>query len=119
MSARQIALGLLFLVGIAAIITAVAYFVNIRLFTGNQWGSLTPHEAFFFEGVLFLMVGFLLLVGRGGIDIRLLRASTIWGWLAGPKEDMREDRPLPLGFIRLALLLLITGLLMLVLYILS
>jgi len=120
MSARQIALGLLFLVGVAAIITAVAYFVNIRLFSGNQWGSSTPHEAFLVEGLLFLVSGFLLLVGGGGIDFWAIREAfgrRIWGRVAvDTSEPVRRERSKPQGLVGLALVLLIAGFFMLVLY---
>ena len=122
MSVRKIASGLLFLVGIAVIIMAVAYFVNIWLFSNFRY--ITPHEAFFVEGVFLLIFGVLFLLGRGGINVSTLKAAilaavagVVYGQdTVGPNEAMRRDRWKPQGYTRFALLLLITGFLMLATY---
>ena len=122
MSVRKIASGLLFLVGIAVIIMAVAYFVNIWLFSNFRY--ITPHEGFFVEGVFLLIFGILLLLGRGGINVWTLKAAilaaaaeAVYGHdTVGPNEAMRRDRWKPQGYTRFALLLLMTGLLMLATY---
>ena len=121
MSSRQIASGLLFLAGIAAIITVVVYFVNIWLLArALSVNKVTPHEAFFVEGLLFLVSGFLLLVRGGGIDFWAIREAfgrRIWGRVAvDTNEPVRRERWRPQGLIGLALVLLITGFFMLVLY---
>ena len=122
MGVRQIATGLLFLVGIAVIIIAIAYFVNIWLFSNVKY--ITPLEAFFVEGVFLLIFGILLLLGRGGINVWTLKAAilaaaaeAVYGQdTVGPNEAMRRDRWKPQGYTRFALLLLITGFLMLAAY---
>lgn len=122
MNVRQIASGLPFLVGVAVIIIVVAYFVNIWLFSNMRY--ITPHEAFFVEGVFLLIFGVLFLLGRGGINVSTLKAAILaaaaeatYGHdTVGPNEAMRRDRWKPQGYTRFALLLLITGFLMLAAY---
>jgi len=107
---------------ISVIITVAFYFVNVWLFSSMEYFS--PTDAFFIEGMLFLIIGFLLLLGRGGINLWSLKAAILSALAeavynentVGPDEIMRKDRWKSLGFTRLALVLILTGVLMILLY---
>jgi len=111
--------------GISAIITLTIYFVNVWLLSSNK--HLSPTDALFFEGILFIIVGFLLFLGRGGIN-RLSQRAAILSAAAdalykkgtiGPSEMYRRDKWKPEGFIRIALILMLTGVFMLLVYFLT
>lgn len=107
---------------ISIIITIAFYFVNVWLFSSREYFS--PTDAFFIEGMLFLIIGFLLLLGRGGINLWSLKAAILSALAeavydentVGPDEIMRKDRWKALGFTRLALILILTGVFMILLY---
>jgi hypothetical protein len=106
-------------------ITLSIYFVNILLLSSNEWVS--PTDALFVEGAVSVLVGFLLLLGRGGISlwsktaaILAAAASAVSGReTVGPKEIMRRDAWTARGFLRLGLILLLTGFFMLAAYFLN
>lgn len=110
---------------ISIIITVAFYFLNVWLFSPSEY--MSPTDAFFFEGILFLLIGFLLLLGRGGINFWSQKAailSALAGFLydedtVGPDEILRKDRWKPEGFTRLALILMLTGLFMILIYLLT
>ena len=121
MSGRKIVSGLLFLVIIAVIITAAAYFVNIWLFFSNRY--VTPLDAFFLEGVVLLIFGVLFLLGSGGLNVWTLKAAILAAMAGaygqdtvGPSEAISRDRWKPQGFTRFALVVLLTGFFMLLAY---
>jgi len=125
MKSGKVLLNLLMLSFVSIIITVGFYFVNVWLFSTNRFFS--PTDAFFIEGLLFLIVGFSLLIGRGGINLWSQKAailSAIAGAVydkdtVGPNEIFRRDRWKPEGFTRLALILIITGAFMVLLYFLT
>jgi len=125
MKSGKVLLNLLMLSFVSIIITVGFYFVNVWLFSTNRFFSST--DAFFIEGLLFLIVGFSLLIGRGGINLWSQKAailSAIAGAVydkdtVGPNEIFRRDRWKPEGFTRLALILIITGAFMVLLYFLT
>jgi len=107
------------------VITIAFYFVNLWLLSFQRY--LSPTDAFFIEGLFFLVLGFLLLLGRGGINLWSLRAAilsalagAVYGKdTVGPNEIFRRDRWKPEGFTRLALILILTGVFMLLFYFLT
>jgi len=115
---KKVTAVLLTLSGTAIIITVVAFFVNVWL--SSEFWHLTPADAFFIEGLLLLIFGVMLLLGRGGINLWTLKAAILAALAGavydqgtiGPSEVMRRDRWKPQGFTRLALLFIITGALM-------
>ena len=106
---------------ISMIITVVFYFVNVQLFTTPM---LSPVDAMFIEGMLFLIIGFLFLLGRGGINVWSQRAAILSALteaisgkdMLGPDETLEKDRWKPKGFTRLALILILTGVFMILTY---
>ncbi|TET62526.1 hypothetical protein E3J49_08020 [Candidatus Bathyarchaeota archaeon] len=106
---------------ISMIITVVFYFVNVQLFTTPM---LSPVDAMFIEGILFLIIGFLFLLGRGGINVWSQRAAILSALtealsgkdMLGPDETLEKDRWKPKGFTRLALVLILTGVFMILAY---
>jgi len=125
MKSGKVLLNLLMLSFVSIIITVGFYFVNVWLFSTNRFFSST--DAFFIEGLLFLIFGFLFLIGRGGINFWSLKAAILSALAGavydkdtvGPNEILRRDRWKPDGFPRLALILIITGVFMVLLYFLT
>jgi len=125
MKSEKLLPNLLMLSSVSLIVTIVFYFVNSWVFPSEKY--LSPTDAFFVEGVLFLMAGFLLLLGRGGINLWSLRAAILSALAGavyskdsvGPREVFRRDRWKPEGFTRLALILILTGVFMLLFYFLT
>lgn len=111
--------------GISLLITVAAYFVNTWLWSASEYFS--PADVFFIEGLLFIMAGILLLLGRGGINVWSLKAAILsalaeavyGGDTVGPAETLRKDMWRPKGFIRIALILILAGVFMIVIYFLT
>lgn len=125
MKNRNILLNTVMFSSISILITIATYFVNIWLFSSSEYFS--PTDAFFIEGIMFLLFGFLLLLGRGGINAWSL-SSAILSALAGalydedtvgPDEILRKDRWKPKGFIRIALILILAGVFMILIHFLT
>jgi len=124
MKNRNMLFNILMLLSISVVITVVIYFVNIWLFSFRY---SSPTDAFFFEGIIFLLCGVLFLLGRGGINLWSLKAailSALAGALygrdtMGPAETFRRDVWKPQGFIRIALILILAGVFMIMIYFLT
>lgn len=122
MKSRNVLLGLAMFPGISITVTIVFYFVNVWLFSSGEYFS--PTDAFFVEGMLFVIFGLLLLLGRGGINLWSLKAAVLSALAeavynedtVGPSEIMRKDRWKSRGFTRLALVLILTGVFMIIVY---
>jgi hypothetical protein len=94
---------------------------------------ILPHNAyvrvydwFFFEGIFCLIFGVLFALGRGGIDRYTLGSATtraatdaIYGTDYGVSTAFRKDKWKPKGFPKAALVLLVSGLIMLIIYFLT
>ena len=101
------------------------YFFNILIFPSSEIVSST--DVLFVEGIMFLIIGLLLLLGRGGISLVSKKAAilsataeAVYGAdTAGPAETMRRDAWKAEGFIRAGLILIITGVFMLAIYFLT
>ena len=118
-------LNVVILSSISVLITIVTYFVNIWLFSSYEYFS--PTDAFFVEGLIFLLSGILLLLGRGGINLWSQRAAILSALAGavfdedtvGPSEIYRRDKWKPKGFIRIALILIFAGVFMIMVYFLT
>lgn len=125
MKARNTALNFLVLSSCSLLITATTYLVNIWLVAGNE--QFSPVDLLFIEGTMCFVVGFLLLLGRGGIGQASRKAailSALTGAIfdennIGPNEIYRRDTWKPKGFVRFALILIIAGIFMLIAYFLN
>jgi hypothetical protein len=113
------------LIVIPAMLTVIMYVANLTLFSRNEYVS--PADAFFVEGILFIILGTLFLLGSGGINRSSFQAA-ILGAAAdgvygkggvGPSELFRRDSWKARGFPRIGFLLLLTGLIMLIIYFVS
>ena len=122
MSKKKILLVLMGILVISFLVSIVVLFLDFWLLSNSRY--LSPIEALFFEGILFIAGGALLLLGRGGINRWSLR-TILMSALAdavydedtvGPSEVFRQDRWKPQGFTRLALVLIISGFIMLLAY---
>ena len=131
MKNRNILFNMIIFSSISLLITVATYFVNIWLFSSSEYlrerAHFSPTDAFFFEGMIFLLSGFLLLLGRGGISL-WSRGAAILSALAealygedtvGPDEMFRKDRWKPKGFFRIALILILAGVFMILIYFLT
>jgi hypothetical protein len=110
------------LVIVSFIIAFATYAVDLWLF-GSIYRSLSPKDASFVEGILFIPCGLLLLLGSGGITPGTERAArlaaaadAISGEAVGPSEVFRGDAWKPEGFVRTGLVLMITGLFLIFMY---
>lgn len=111
--------------GVSSLIVVMAYFVNVLLFSSNE--IVSPTDAMFIEGVGFLLIGSLLLLGRGGINLWSKKAAilsataeAVYGAeTVGPAETMRKDAWKSKGFVRAGLILVLTGVFMFAVYFLT
>lgn len=110
---------------IAALIAFAAYFVDLRLFSASR--ELSSTDALFLEGLGFVIMGLLLLMGRGGINLYSQKAALLSALAGavykkgtvGPSEQLRRDAWKPQGFVRIALILIFAGVFMLLIYFLT
>lgn len=92
-----------------------------------QGANFTSTEALFVEGIALLLMGLLLLIGRGGLNLSTVKAAilsasaeAVFGTEGvGPAEEMRIDSWKSKGFITAGLVLIMTGLFMLAMYFLT
>jgi len=106
------------------IVACAIYIVNLWLFASNQ--SISPTDASFLEGILLVVLGALFYLGSGGISRTSHRAamlsaaaSAAGAEVIGPAEIYRKDAWKPKGFIRLGLILIMTGIILLIIYFVS
>lgn len=119
----------LFNVAVLAIVSLLvafaSYFANVLVFSSSKWVS--PTDALFLEGVASVLVGFLLLLGRGGLSFWSIKAAILAAAASavseaetvGPSEIMRRDAWRAREFLRLGLILLLAGVFMLAGYFLT
>lgn len=125
MKSKNILLNVVMFSSISTLVTIATYFVNTWLFSSSKYFS--PTDAFFIEGVIFLLLGFLLLLGRGGINLWSQKAAILSALAeavykkdtVGPAETFRKDRWKPKGFVRVALILIFAGVFMILSYFLT
>lgn len=124
MKNSTILFNLLFFLGISFIITIITYGINLIVFSNS---SFSPTDILFIEGLCSLILGFLLLLGRGGINLWSQKAAilssiadALFGrGTLGPRESFRRDAWKAKGFTRIALILIIAGVFMLIIYFLN
>ncbi len=125
MKKRYVLLNVAAYTSISAVIVIAVYLVNIYFLSSNM--LISPTDAFFIEGVISLLFGFLLLLGRGGTNLWSKKAAILSSAAeavtgektVGPREIMRRDAWKAKGFVRTGLILVITGVLMLAIYFLT
>jgi len=103
-------------------LAVIIYFFNFLIFPPKS--SLTPIDALFIEAIVSMLLGALLLLGSGGINLFSQRASVLAAATeaisgketVGPSEVFRKDAWKPKGFVRIGFILLITGFCLLLFY---
>jgi len=122
MSKKNILLAVARISVISLLISVAVLFLNVWLFSSSK--HYAPIEMLFIEGVLFIIGGVLLLLGRGGINLWSLKAIVLSALAealydtdtVGPSEILRHDKWKPQGFVRLALVLIVSGVFMILIY---
>jgi len=114
----------LILLGTSLVVACAIYLVNFLFFYSNQ--SVSPGDASFMEGLLLVVVGALAYLGSGGISrtshkaaMLSAAASAAGAEVIGPAEIFRKDAWKPKGFVRLALISVLTGIVLIVIYFVS
>ena len=110
------------LVGFSLAIACLTYIFNVWLF--SVYPRLPPASAHFLEGIIFIMLGVLFLLGSGGLSYGSLGAATLAAKalgrdVIGPSEVLRRDAWKPKGLVRVGLILIIAGIFLLVTYFMS
>lgn len=113
---------ILLLIVISLIVACVTYIFNLWLFSLHP--RISPAEASFVEGLLYVFIGALLFLGSGGISRTTQKAAMLASAakalskndVIGPSEIFRRDAWKPKGFTRLGLTLIMAGIILLILY---
>ena len=120
------ALARIFLLLIIEVCAVVLVFTGINLFILPHNISVTVYDWFLFEGIFCLILSILFALGRGGIDAYTLRsaetaalADAVYGEDYEVSKTFRKDKWRPEGFPKAALVLLIAGIVVLILYFLT
>lgn len=108
--------------GISLLVLGVVYLVDLEFL--SSFLHLSPADAMFIEGLIFIIVGLVFLVGKGGISRTSLsavmmaaKAKAIYGRdIVGPNEIFQQDAWKARGFTRTALILMFSGALMILVY---
>lgn len=125
MKKGNVLLNIVMFSGISLLITMAVYFANRWFFSSSEYFS--PTDVFFIEGIVFLIAGVLLLLGRGGVNLWSQKAAILsalagavyGGDTVGPAETLRKDVWRPKGFVRIALILILAGVFMILIYFLT
>jgi hypothetical protein len=114
---------LLYFVGVCAV---VLVFAALNFFILPHSIFFRTYDWFFFEGILCFILSGLFALGRGGIDAYTARsarteasADAIYGKDYGISETFRKDKWRPEGFPKAALILLMAGIVLLIIYFLT
>lgn len=107
---------------ISLIVTCAVYSINLWSLSSNP--RFSPTDALFIEGIISIILGALLLLGSGGINLWSRKAAVLAATAeaaygtetVGPSEIFRRDAWKPKGFVRLGLILIIAGVFMLIIY---
>jgi hypothetical protein len=108
--------------GISLLVLGVIYLVDLEFL--SSFLQLCPIDVMSIEGIMFILVGLLFLVGKGGINRGSLSAAMIaakaeaiyGGDIVGPNEIFQQDAWKARGFTRTALILIFSGVLMILVY---
>ena len=106
------------------LVLIAVYFVDLGFL--SSYLHLSALDTMSMEGVLFIILGLLFLLGRGGISRGSFSAAMFASKakamssmdIAGPNEILRRDAWKAEGYIRTALILLFSGILMIIVYLL-
>jgi hypothetical protein len=108
------------------VLAIVFIFSAINFFVLPARGGIRVYDWFLFEGLFCIVLSVLFALGRGGIDAYTLRsaataavADAVYGTDYGVSETFRKDKWKPEGFPKAALVLMVAGLVMLVVYFLT
>jgi hypothetical protein len=103
--------------------TVVLVLVGINLFILPHNAYVGVYDWFLFEGIFCIIVGIIFAIGRGGIgpgsfrEARLRAAiDAVYGKDYAISEVYRKDKWNPKGFPKAALVLLIAGIVMIIVY---
>jgi hypothetical protein len=119
-----ILLNLIEVCAVVLVFTALNFLILAPNIYFREYGIyLRAYDWFFFEGILCLVLSALFAFGRGGIDAYTVRsartralADAVSGEDHGTSGTFRKDRWRPEGFPKAALVLLITGIVLLIIY---
>jgi hypothetical protein len=108
--------------GISLLVLVAVYLVDVGFL--SSYLRLSPLDTMSMEGVIFIILGLLFLLGRGGISRGSLSAAILSAKakaifeqdMPGPNEILRREAWRAQGFIRTALILVFSGALMIVVY---
>jgi hypothetical protein len=108
--------------GVSLLVLATVYMVDLEFL--SSYLHLSPLDTLSMEGVMFIIIGLLFLVGKGGVNraslsaaILAAKAKAIYGGdIPGPNEILRQDAWKAKGFTRTALILTFSGVLMILVY---
>jgi len=122
---RRVLLNVTLLISTSLVLAVATYIVNHWLFASFK--PISPTDALFLEGIIFIILGALFFLGSGGINrasrgaaLLAATAEAIYGEeVVGQAEIFRKDAWKPKGFIRLGLILVITGTILLIMYFVS
>lgn len=113
------------LVTISLAASIAIYFLNYSLFPILfPKSALSRHDMLFLEGLMFVIVGVLIFLGYGGLNIFTYRATVLSSAASaisgketvGPKEILEHNKWRAKGHLRLAIILALTGVILLTLY---
>jgi hypothetical protein len=110
--------------GISLLVLVAVYFIDVWFL--SSYLHLSALDTLSMEGVMFIIFGLLFLIGRGGISRASLGAAILAAKtkalyeedMPGPNEILRRDAWKAKGFTRTALILVFSGVLMILVYIL-
>jgi hypothetical protein len=121
---KQALRNIILLIGVSLALAIVAYIVNFWLFSSYQ--RISPTDASFLEGIIFIIIGALFFLGSGGISrgsqkaaMLAAAASAMGKEVIGPSEIFRRDAWNPKGFTRFGLILILTGIFLLLIHFVS
>jgi len=113
------------------VLLLISLFISVLTYAANLWllagylakAYLSPKDALFIEGLVFALVGVLLLIGSGGINLWTVKgailqsaADAITGESGEPSKVFRRDAWRPSGFVRYGLVLLFSAVIMILIY---
>ena len=125
MDIRTVLLNVAVYSGVSLLVLVAVYLVDLWFL--SSYLRLSALDTLSMEGVMFIIVGLLFLVGKGGISrgslgaaIMAAKAKAIYGGdIVGPNEILRRDTWKAKGFTRTGLILLFSGVLMILAYFLT
>ena len=101
----------------------ILVFAGLNFLVMPHTQDLRAFDWFLFEGILLIIISVLFALGRGGIDAYTLRsaatsavADAVYGKDYQVSEVFRKDKWKPQSFPKAALVLLVAGIVMLIIY---